>query len=271
MGTRQEKSKSFGSPRLASLRSATNLYSILGVKTNSRFRILGEENFLIMNRKIIFIILGVVAVLVLGYSFLWIKSGFIDQRPQINQSIPTKTTTNQTTTPAVDETTQWKTYKNQQWGIEFKYPETYEVAVETNRSLGHGLFFVGLRPRGWTDTEQFKYYDESDTPLGIWVDVMNFDEAATQAGFEKQNGNWVLLGRQGIPGEAKEITVQKWKGLSGITSIGFFQKGGGYAGLEDSGRAIINRDNDLSAFFDMTPLISSEIFNNVVSTFEFLK
>src|SRR3989338_781609 len=33
----------------ASLRSATNLYSILGVKTNSRFRILGEENFLILN------------------------------------------------------------------------------------------------------------------------------------------------------------------------------------------------------------------------------
>jgi hypothetical protein len=25
------------------------LYSILGVKTNSRFRILGEENFLILN------------------------------------------------------------------------------------------------------------------------------------------------------------------------------------------------------------------------------
>jgi len=29
----------------ASLRSATNLYSILGTKTNWRFRILGEENF----------------------------------------------------------------------------------------------------------------------------------------------------------------------------------------------------------------------------------
>jgi len=37
----------------ASLRSATNLYSILGVKTNSRFRILGEENFLILNPKTI--------------------------------------------------------------------------------------------------------------------------------------------------------------------------------------------------------------------------
>jgi hypothetical protein len=33
----------------ASLRSAVISYSILGVKTNSRFRILGEENFLILN------------------------------------------------------------------------------------------------------------------------------------------------------------------------------------------------------------------------------
>jgi len=31
----------------ASLRSATNLYSILGAKKNWRFRILGEENFFI--------------------------------------------------------------------------------------------------------------------------------------------------------------------------------------------------------------------------------
>ena len=35
--------------RFASLRSATNLYSILGAKTNWRFRILGEEIFLILN------------------------------------------------------------------------------------------------------------------------------------------------------------------------------------------------------------------------------
>ncbi|MFH1385879.1 MAG: hypothetical protein ABIG65_02420, partial [Patescibacteria group bacterium] len=35
--------------RFASLRSATNLYSILGVKTNWRFRILGKEIFLILN------------------------------------------------------------------------------------------------------------------------------------------------------------------------------------------------------------------------------
>jgi len=35
--------------RFASLRSATNLYSILGTKTNWRFRILGEESFLILN------------------------------------------------------------------------------------------------------------------------------------------------------------------------------------------------------------------------------
>ena len=39
--------------RFASLRSAMILYSILGVKKNSRFRILGEEIFLILNPKTI--------------------------------------------------------------------------------------------------------------------------------------------------------------------------------------------------------------------------
>lgn len=45
-GTRQEKSKRFGS-----LRWVTNLYSIGGVKTNSQFRIFREENFLIINSE----------------------------------------------------------------------------------------------------------------------------------------------------------------------------------------------------------------------------
>ncbi|OGE76189.1 MAG: hypothetical protein A3C85_02115 [Candidatus Doudnabacteria bacterium RIFCSPHIGHO2_02_FULL_48_21] len=214
-------------------------------------------------KNIILIIVVVVIIGGISYFALVKKPQPIVQVQQSpNQNTPTPTPENKIAA--------WKTYKNQQFGFEFKYPETYEVVVETNRSLGHGLFFVGLRPKSWTDTEQFKSYDESATLLGIWVDVMSFNEAATQAGFEKQNGNWVLLGRQGILGEAKEITVQKWKGLSGITSVGSFQKGGGYAGLEDSGRAIINRDNDLSAFFEMTPLISEEVFNNLISTFKFL-
>lgn len=38
-----------------------------------------------MNRKIIFVILGVITVLILGYFFLWMKSGFIDHRPQANE------------------------------------------------------------------------------------------------------------------------------------------------------------------------------------------
>ena len=70
---------------------------------------------------------------------------------------------------------------------------------------------MGLRPKSWINSEQYKLYEDVDYPLGIWLDVRNFDEAATQAGFEKQNGQWVLLGRQGITGEVKEIAVQNWK------------------------------------------------------------
>ncbi len=44
-----------------------------------------------MSRKIIFIILGVVVILVLAYSFLWMKSGFVDYRPQTFLSLNGKT------------------------------------------------------------------------------------------------------------------------------------------------------------------------------------
>src|SRR3972149_380953 len=52
----------------ASLRSATNLYSILGVKTNWRFRIFWEENFFIMKQKgflNIFLVV-IIAVILIG-------------------------------------------------------------------------------------------------------------------------------------------------------------------------------------------------------------
>ena len=43
-----------------------------------------------MNRKIILIIGVIIVVLVLGYFFLWMKSGFIDYRPQTNEVASTQ-------------------------------------------------------------------------------------------------------------------------------------------------------------------------------------
>ena len=97
--TRKEKSKSFGS------------YSILGLKTNSRFRILGEENFLIISRKVLvnqdinmnsqkgfanIVLIAVIVILVVavGY-FAFVKKS----EPVAQQPVPSPTINTQTQTP----------------------------------------------------------------------------------------------------------------------------------------------------------------------------
>ncbi|MEK7191411.1 MAG: hypothetical protein AAB153_03855 [Pseudomonadota bacterium] len=96
-----------------------------------------------MNRKVIFIILGVVIILILGYSLIWMKSGFIDYRPQTQQPAPTsnetetppastQTTTqpsNQPTSPP-EITDNWKTYRSEEYGFEFRYPADWKVVKD---------------------------------------------------------------------------------------------------------------------------------------------
>lgn len=78
------------------------------------------------------------------------------------------------------------------------------------------------------------------------------------------------MGRYDFTFDASEIVVQNWRGLEGNTFIGLFQKDGGYIGLGETSRAIINRDTELSAFFSATSFISDEIFKNIIFTFKFL-
>ena len=89
-----------------------------------------------MNRKIIYIIVGVVIVLVLGYSYFWMKSGFVDYKPQTQQppSVFDKTTAHLPTTPTTTQpsdiepasssemgASNWTTYRNKDFGFTFSY------------------------------------------------------------------------------------------------------------------------------------------------------
>ena len=103
-----------------------------------------------MNRKIVYIILGVVVVLALGYSFLWMKSGFIDYRPQNNQTWETSQSTN--------KISNWKTYANTKYDYQIKYPADWAVEVDSivvwqnqvpNPELGDTIMFFG------TETEPY--------------------------------------------------------------------------------------------------------------------
>ena len=99
-----------------------------------------------MNQKgfanIILIVVIVAIVAVGGYFIFSKKSGPITQQPtptHTETTVPTKTPVSPTPTPK-DETANWKTYTNAQYGFEFKYPVDHKIEND-----GDSLIIVGPR------------------------------------------------------------------------------------------------------------------------------
>jgi hypothetical protein len=106
-----------------------------------------------MNRKIIFIVVAIVVILVLGYSFLWMKSGSIDFRPQTNKSDETSQT--------ASKISGWKTYANTKYNYQIKYPEDWTIEADgvavwqnqvPNPELANGVMFFGTKTEPYGQT-----------------------------------------------------------------------------------------------------------------------
>jgi len=106
-----------------------------------------------MNRKIIFIVGAIIIVLVLGSSFLWMKSGFIDYRPENNQTEKAPQSTN--------KVNNWKTYANIKYDYQIKYPANWAVEVDgvvvwqdqvPNPELGNSIMFFGTKTEPYGQT-----------------------------------------------------------------------------------------------------------------------
>ena len=106
-----------------------------------------------MNRKIIFIILGVVVVLILGYFSPRMKSGFIDYRPQNNKAEKIPQSTN--------NILNWKTYTNAKYDYQIKYPADWVIEVDgvvvwqnqvPNSELGNAIMFFGTKTEPYGQT-----------------------------------------------------------------------------------------------------------------------
>ena len=113
--------------------------------------------------------------------------------------------------------------------VRFEVPSGWTMEVE--RKKAEKICEIAMEPRNWKELLE---KDGGVRLHGVSVEVVQGDlETAIEndSSFEKRDGSWVILGRQGIESPATEISGNNWKGLTGISESGCHFEEGGYAGL----------------------------------------
>lgn len=176
------------------------------------------------------------------------------------------------------ETEKAKIYWDDHLGIEFRYPKNYEVgpAKVHYDSLSRGLHVtIGLRPLNWLHSESYRTYSISDYPMQIAFYALELGEAAKEAGFGREEGQWVLFDRFG----ARAITVGRAKGLRATSDTKCYSRedmwGEGYnqgMGCENL-TAVLSpgRNRSVGLYSEIFEENPEEAFDFVLSSFMFSK
>jgi len=192
--------------------------------------------------------------LVLGYSFLWMKSGFIDYRPQTNNSI----------SPSVvqDETKNWKIYRNETF--EFKYPENLQLIEDGNKVvLNHSIPYENVGDCDLLGGGQlYETLDDFNVSFEVVNQKLSLNYVVGEYNAGILKGSWALEGAEGCGhskyhfsiGENKTLVVQRAniQALSGISTSWDLEKI-----LKISG--VISKEE------------SEKLFNEILSTFRLVQ
>ena len=113
--------------------------------------------------------------------------------------------------------------------VRFETPRGWTIDVKKKTDVR--VCEIAMEPRNWKELLE---KDDGVRLHGVSVEIMegNLETVLQSEGtFERRDGAWVILGRQGIESPASEIARNGWKGLTGISESGCHHEEGGYAGL----------------------------------------
>src|SRR3989344_4344489 len=125
--------------------------------------------------KVLWIPIGILVIgLIVGTLFLWQKSNQTDEKlTQTAQNILEVTT---------DPTADWKTYTNEQYGFEFKYPPDWELLNKNG-----GISLVKNGPRQNQSKDSIEFFDGASLFISIKqtnsLKIPEGDQKFSESGF----------------------------------------------------------------------------------------
>jgi hypothetical protein len=129
-------------------------------------------------------------------------------------------------------------YQNKECSYSFEYPNGWQIVKNPDYITKDCT--VTLRP---VDYEKRMAEDDVDLyTLTVQVSEGSFLQVA--ADHFDFDGEWMILGRQGMRGEAQVSNVNGWLILRGLAEAGCFHEKGGYAGLCDQHRIVAKHQTD---------------------------
>ncbi len=155
-----------------------------------------------------------------------------------------------------------------QCGFEFDYPGDWVAVPLPDDETAWCR--VRLRPNDFA--QQMEEYDVDVYTLEVGRAKGEFLEAAAHNFFDFVKGKWVVLGRQGIHGDAEIVVTERWNGLKGVAAVGCYHEGpdGGYAGLCELSRLVLRDEDDNIWAMEGGPQ-SDKVFDAILASFRFVK
>ena len=128
---------------------------------------------------------------------------------------------------------------------------------------------LGLLPPDYADFVSRSEVGRERYPITLVVTSKGVEHAAFQGGFAYRDGAWVVQGRALSESGTTRVEGRGWYGFLGEPNIGMHYKGGGYAGLGDTQRALLIGPTARCAVLDVTVIEYMPVFSKVLEAFEF--